>query len=556
MTKKQKSSKQIEKDEHPFRYQTLHERLNNININVVHRIRYHETNDLQDGHDLIRTSYFHQSLEHWSALNFSEVYSNIHSKLIPLASSLEQVVYNREQILTIVRQSLNEQNPLILETLLDLIVQLARDLQSDFYVYYKQFLFTDIINLLINAKKQKQHEINTQLLEQIFQCLTYLFKYLWRIMLKDLASLYELYSKYLFSSSMINTLTTNYEYIRSFAAESFAYLLRKIENYEPFIDYLFDKKDCDESELESLALVFSETCKNVQSTFHSCTKLLLSCLLKKLVHKPRKIQTCIKTIYSLLIKHTNKQNVEILWHCYMDIYRAMDHNQHTDYLIYEVFYEIFQSFIDHKMIIDMNLCYEFLTMVKTNENNEFLKIHYETVFKLMKQVSINKQIIEIYYRFVEQTPSKLLYQETRKVFQCELNEKLSNEFHSYLWNQLLKKPNSQQEVIDYFVDYITIGRKKFDMILLSNDNDQNIQEKIKQLKTNKKFLSKDNITEKGLESIQTFIQDTISRSDDTQALVRLSFPSFINSKTERIIATNNSSLDKFFQKFQQHFIKN
>ncbi|CAF4154034.1 unnamed protein product, partial [Adineta steineri] len=37
-------------------------------------------------------------------------------------------------------------------------------------------------------------------------------------MLKDLASLYELYSKYLFSSSSLtNTLTTNYEYIRSFA---------------------------------------------------------------------------------------------------------------------------------------------------------------------------------------------------------------------------------------------------------------------------------------------------------------------------------------------------
>ncbi|CAF4163584.1 unnamed protein product, partial [Adineta steineri] len=75
-------------------------------------------------------------------------------------------------------------------------------------------------------------------------------------MLKDLASLYELYSKYLFSSSSLtNTLTTNYEYIRSFAAESFAYLLRKIENYQSFIDYLFDRKQqCDENELESLAL--------------------------------------------------------------------------------------------------------------------------------------------------------------------------------------------------------------------------------------------------------------------------------------------------------------
>ncbi|CAF2320307.1 unnamed protein product [Rotaria sp. Silwood2] len=330
MTKKQKTSKQNEQDHRPFRYQSLHERLNNININVVHRIRYHDTNDLQDTDNLIRTSYFHQSLAHWSTLNFSEAYSKIYQKLLPLANSLEQVVYNREQIILLIRQSLNEYNPLIIETLLDLIVQLARDLQSDFYIYYKQYLFIDIINLLINSKKQQQNEINTQLLEQVFQCLTYLFKYLWRIMLKDLANLYELYTKYLFSSKIINTLTTNYEYIRSFAAESFAYLLRKIENYQSFIDYLFNTTERDENELDSLALVFSETCKNVQSTFHSCTKSLLLCLLKKIIEKPKVIHLCIKKIYLLLIQHTNKQYVEILWNCLMNIYRTINPNNIND----------------------------------------------------------------------------------------------------------------------------------------------------------------------------------------------------------------------------------
>ncbi|CAF1545231.1 unnamed protein product, partial [Rotaria sordida] len=46
-------------------------------------------------------------------------------------------------------------------------------------------------------------------------------------------------------------------------------------NYQPFIDYLFNKKVSDQNEIDSLALAFSETCKNVQSTFYSCTKLLL-----------------------------------------------------------------------------------------------------------------------------------------------------------------------------------------------------------------------------------------------------------------------------------------
>jgi U3 small nucleolar RNA-associated protein 20 len=363
MTKKSKTSKQNDKDYRPFRFQSLHERLNNININVVHRIRYHDNiTDLQDNHE----SHFHQSLEHWSTLNFSEAYSKLHNTLISLAGSLEQVVYNREQIISLLRQSLNEHDPLIIETLLDLIVQLARDLQSDFYIYYKEYLFVDIINLLLNSKKQhqQQNEMNTQLLEQVFQCLTYLFKYLWRIMLKDLANLYELYSKYFFSSS---SLTTNSEYIRSFAAESFAYLLRKIENYQSFLDYLFNRKELNQDELDSLALVFTETCKNVQSTFHSCTKSLLICLLKKFLEKPNIIQSCIKTIYHLLIEHTTKQYVQILWNCFMDIYRTINHNEQINYLIYQTFYEIFQLFIEHKMIID----WEFLKIVQKNENPEF-----------------------------------------------------------------------------------------------------------------------------------------------------------------------------------------
>jgi U3 small nucleolar RNA-associated protein 20 len=141
-------------------------------------------------------------------LNFSEAYGKLFKRLYPLASALEQVVYKRDRIFEIVREAFHERNPLILETLLDLVVPLARDLQGDFYFFYKQSLFEDIVTLLLHSK-QEQNEINTQLLEQVFQCLTYLFKYLWRIILKDLASLHELYSKFLFSSSTTNATTTN-----------------------------------------------------------------------------------------------------------------------------------------------------------------------------------------------------------------------------------------------------------------------------------------------------------------------------------------------------------
>ena len=74
MTKKHQSSKQNENVDRPFRFQSLRECLNNININVVHRIIYHEQTDLNDTDHLVRSSHFRRSFEYWSALNFSEAY--------------------------------------------------------------------------------------------------------------------------------------------------------------------------------------------------------------------------------------------------------------------------------------------------------------------------------------------------------------------------------------------------------------------------------------------------------------------------------------------------
>ena len=507
MTKK---SKKLDKDHRPFRFQSLHERLNNININVVHRIRYHDQlNDLSIKTDGIQISHFHQSLEHWSTLNFSEAFTKLHQQLIPLASSLEQVVYNREQIIDFLRQALLEQNPLVIETLLDLLVQLARDLQGDFYGYYKEYLFGDIINLLLHPNKQQQNEMNTDLLEQVFKCLTYLFKHLWRIMLKDLVNLYELYSKYLFSSS---SSTNNAEYIRSFAAESFAYLLRKIENYQSLIDYLFNRTNLTEDELDSLALVFAETCKNVQSTFHSCTKSLLSSLLKKSLEKPLILHSTIQTVYQLLIQHTNKQNISILWNGFMDIYRTIDHEQTHHCSIYRVFYEIFQQFLDSKLI---NMTGEFLTMVRRNSDEEFFKLHYETVWKWIQQYPINQEMIDIYFRFLEQTPAKLLHEEVRKIFQTEFYEKLPPKFSTIVWNSWL----NQEEIIEYLVDYLIIQRKKFNMIFSLEDTNESIDEKVKNLKRKTHFLSPEKIPSQVFQSIETFIHKIFSNLANDQNLL-------------------------------------
>lgn len=62
-----------------------------------------------------------------------------------------------------------------------LVVQLARDLQTDFYPHFPDFFI--LITSLLDTK-------DTELLEWAFTCLSYLYKYLWRLMVKDMSNIY------------------------------------------------------------------------------------------------------------------------------------------------------------------------------------------------------------------------------------------------------------------------------------------------------------------------------------------------------------------------------
>jgi hypothetical protein len=87
---------------------------------------------------------------------------------------------------------------------------------------------------------------------------------------------------------------------------------------------------------------------------------------------------------------------------------------------------------------------------------------------------------------------------------------------------MISKSINAHELIDYFVDFLLIGRKQNEMILLNlpPDNDQTIREKIKLLQTKKKCLTKGKIAEKGVETIQRFVQETLATIDDTDKLVQ------------------------------------
>ncbi|KAG2460222.1 UTP20 protein, partial [Polypterus senegalus] len=130
-------------------------------------------------------------------------------EVVTKCQSFNQLVFHQNAIVESLKTHLQVKRSLAYQPLLDLVVQLARDLQTDFYPHFKDFFL--IITSLLDTQ-------DTELLEWAFTSLSYLYKYLWRLMIKDMPEIYSLYSKLLAHKK---------EHIRNFAAESFAFLMRK-----------------------------------------------------------------------------------------------------------------------------------------------------------------------------------------------------------------------------------------------------------------------------------------------------------------------------------------
>ena len=82
---------------------------------------------------------------------------------------------------------------------------------------------------------------------------------------------------------------------------------------------------------------------------------------------------------------------------------------------------------------------------------------------------------------------------------------------------MFSKTIDAQQLIDYCADFLLIGREQNEMILLPLDNDQTVPEKIELIWKKKRFLTKEKITEKGVETIERFVQETLSKIKDTDA---------------------------------------
>jgi U3 small nucleolar RNA-associated protein 20 len=248
-----KITKQTSKNQ--FRFRSFTEQIASIRIDVVHQISTisDTPNDKQ--------TFFHESLLKWREINCSNSFDNFYTEVRDLVQSVPLLIHHKNEVFYKLKEHIEMKDPLEIEVLLDLLVQLARDLLVEFYPFFK-----DIFPLLISLCYTQ----NASLIERVFTCVAYLFKFLWRQMLHDITNIFQLYSQLLVS--------TERSYIRTFAVESIAFLFRKTHNYKGLCELLLTHVADDDELIDGVGLLMFEISRGVQHQFHSCVHKLLPVL--------------------------------------------------------------------------------------------------------------------------------------------------------------------------------------------------------------------------------------------------------------------------------------
>ncbi|XP_054911685.1 small subunit processome component 20 homolog [Poeciliopsis prolifica] len=253
-----KSKSSYHKSENTYRFLTFAERLANVNINVIHRI------DRTGAYAEEVETYFSEGLTKWRDLNLTEHFTTFLKEVSNKSQSFNMLVFHQKSIVESLKTHLAVKNSLAYQPLLDLVVQLARDLQADFYPHFPDFFL--LLTSLLETK-------DTEVLEWAFTCLSYLYKYLWRLMVKDMTNIYSLYS---------TLLAHKKEHIRNFAAESFSFLMRKVPDLDALLNHMFSDLDQHPDKVKGAGQLLFEMCKGVRKMFHSCAATALPVAWRKL----------------------------------------------------------------------------------------------------------------------------------------------------------------------------------------------------------------------------------------------------------------------------------
>ncbi|KAI4482212.1 hypothetical protein M0804_008763 [Polistes exclamans] len=287
------------KGKNTFQFKKFSERVNEIDIDIFHRVLHKNEEDDEE----IET-YFHETLKKWNFLNLTEGYCSFKKQVHDIVT-LPQLLNKKQYVVDLLLEYLRKQDVLFLQPILELVVALAKDLQKDFYEYFPEFL-----NIIVSLLKTK----NSEQIEYAFVALAYLFKFLWRYLVKNVKTVLDLLLP-LFND-------TQPYYINNFAAESFAFVVRKVKDKEEFVKLLLKLMENNEHGAIGCGKLMFEVISGTPGQFHSCAEQMLLIYFDSL--KDESINqdlayTIIKQVVSCILENIHYSKCDELWNTFFKI---------------------------------------------------------------------------------------------------------------------------------------------------------------------------------------------------------------------------------------------
>jgi U3 small nucleolar RNA-associated protein 20 len=182
-----------------------------------------------------------------------------------------------------------------------LVVAVAKDLQSDFYPKFPKF-FIKLVDLL----QVREPEIT----ERTFTTLAYLYKNLWRLLIKDIQNVYGLLLPLLASNQP--------EHVQQFATESFAFIGRKVGDRSGFVELIFTKLQENTGDSLGVGQLLFQIVKGIKNQFHTSLELFLPIYFKYLSSIEQNVSNdpvfiAINHCFLLMARHTSPQHCSRVW---------------------------------------------------------------------------------------------------------------------------------------------------------------------------------------------------------------------------------------------------
>ena len=292
--------------------------------------------------------------------------------------------------------------------------------------------FSNILSAIIDLLNTKDSEQ----LEYTFTALAYLFKFLWRYLIKKVNVIFDLLLPLLDDSKP--------HYIQKFAAESFAFVVRKLKDKESFLKLVINSLENKENRIQGCGKLLFEVISGIQGHFHSCINSMLPLYIDAL-QNPNVNQEILIKVLSQLFKcisySIQPQNIELFWNIIFNSFNKIDSpsENHCHFIVNLL--KLIRVIINHKLLKNFakngtwtKKLEDLINKYHDNEQvlQEILKTSVKTI--LSKSVELNQEITSALIR-------KILSVENRELL-LEVSEELitHSSFETLILNPILKNP--------------------------------------------------------------------------------------------------------------------